>query len=253
MSYDSELPDGWSEHFDPNYQSYYYHKADSDIVQWERPSKGRVEIAELEDNYSDMDDYSDMDEEDHQSIPNRKFDAETVLAIKKKSHDRKFSDLPKVALKMDNTLKSRPDEGGNTINYMNVANMYKMQLQYSYQNKGTPKCCLCQAYDCKSVFFPCEHRCVCDLCIQTGNFCEDGNKVDESYNICPICASVIKRILPFEGGPEVEKYWKWVLEVNPKLPDGFLENFRHSAAVIQEVFVNDRTKAKSGSSACILS
>jgi hypothetical protein len=51
---------------------------------------------------------------------------------------------------------------------------------------------------------------------------------------------VIRAILPFANGEEKENYWKWVEEVKPELPPGFLRNWKHSAAVIKKVYIDEK-------------
>ena len=60
------------------------------------------------------------------------------------------------------------------------------------------------------------------------------------HTTCPLCASEIKIILPFANGEEKEKYWKWVEEVKPELPATFMRNWRHSAAIIQKVYIDEK-------------
>ena len=59
---------------------------------------------------------------------------------------------------------------------------------------------------------------------------------------CPLCGSVIKKILESKGGREKEEYWTWALEIAPSLPPGFMRNFNHSAGVITAVYVNGMTE-----------
>mmetsp|Transcript_19057 Transcript_19057/g.27985 ORF Transcript_19057/g.27985 Transcript_19057/m.27985 type:complete len:624 (-) Transcript_19057:351-2222(-) len=84
------------------------------------------------------------------------------------------------------------------------------------------------------VFFPCEHQCVCDECVESHCF---GNRNDDaksslsssSVRCCPLCGEEIKLILDFDavgGGKAVrEKYWSWVNEVKPFIPKSFVSNF----------------------------
>ena len=79
------------------------------------------------------------------------------------------------------------------------------------------------------------------------------NFIPGGYCSCPLCAGIIKKVLPHEDGKEVDKYWAWVEEVNPSLPTGFMRNFRHSAHVIETVFSNlPKKKADSKSKACVI-
>ena len=131
--------------------------------------------------------------------------------------------------------------GGNNQDYIGLSRIYKLQLQYQ-DVKASPTCVLCHKNLCLHVLFPCEHRCVCIDCINKESICslgEGGNNPNAHVN-CPLCLSIIKLILPFENGLEREKYWKWVEEVKPELPSGFLRNWKHSAAIIQKVYTNEQ-------------
>ncbi len=71
-------------------------------------------------------------------------------------------------------------------------------------------------------------------------------KIPDAYINCSLCAGIIKRILPLDGGHEVERYWDWVLEEKPELPKEFMRNFKHSAGVIEAVYVTDEYKRAHG-------
>lgn len=133
--------------------------------------------------------------------------------------------------------------GGSSQDYTHLAEMYRVQREYA-DPKANMYCVLCKKRPCSDVFFPCQHRCLCPECIVTSQVVEHHHMalVPHGHCNCPLCGSVIKKIIPSAGGAEVDAYWNWVCEVNPHLPDGFLRNFRHSAAVIQEVYVVDNNR-----------
>jgi hypothetical protein len=140
-------------------------------------------------------------------------------------------ELQPLARRIDETLV-----GGRNQDYLGLAYMYKLQRPYA-DHSLHPMCVLCHKFPSDHVFFPCEHRCVCQACMKTEKFCEEGYATAESYSMCPLCAGGIKRILPHEGGAEVAKYWAWVEEISPALPPGFLRSFGHSAKVLQNVYI----------------
>ena len=148
--------------------------------------------------------------------------------------------------------------GGKTQDYLALARMHHMQAPYtvSQMSMGAdrPSCVLCNKNQCGQVLFPCEHSCICDKCMQKESFCanDDPRAAQGGCCSCPLCAALIRKILPYENGKEVGKYWKWVNEVNPQLPNGFLKNWRHSAAVIQKIRIDDVQKEKQGSRACVI-
>lgn len=177
--------------------------------------------------YSDFYDYSDMDNEDDETpfeVPKFTVPEQRGATLDQKiRHDR---DVP---------------VGGRNQDYLGLAYIYKLHRPYSDHNyKAT--CVLCHQRPSQDVFFPCEHRCVCRLCIKNECFVEDRlmSKTAGGYCMCPLCATTIKRILPHENGKEVQKYWEWVEEIVPELPPGFLRNFRRSASALETVYVNGK-------------
>jgi len=140
--------------------------------------------------------------------------------------------------------------GGRNQDYLGLAYMYKLQRPYS-DHSLHPLCVLCHHLPSEHVFFPCEHRCVCQPCLKKEKFCEEGSPILDGYFMCPLCAGSIKRILPHEGGAEVVKYWAWVEEISPALPPGFLRAFGHSAKVLKNVYVGrDDQEASAVDSVC---
>jgi hypothetical protein len=174
----------------------------------------------------------------------------------------------------DHDLSNTGDDGysarGFKQDYLNLARIYKLERPYSDPN-SLLACILCHEEHANVVFFPCQHRCICKACLVKENICTEGQFTKAGgYCNCSLCAAVIKHILPFEHGAEVERYWQWVLQEQVPLPPGFMRNFRHSAAVIKAVYMNDddddgasdedrlsrhlrRTESRSSSSNCTLS
>ena len=139
------------------------------------------------------------------------------------------------------TVKNRSKDvltGGTNQDYLHMARMYKLTRPYS-DPAFSGMCLLCHTNFADMVFFPCEHRCLCRECVIKEHICSDSEmeRTVDGYCNCSLCAAIIKRILPSEGGEEVHKYWDWVYEEPVRLPTNFLKNFRHSAAVIHAVHV----------------
>lgn len=137
--------------------------------------------------------------------------------------------------------------GGTNQDYENMARLYRLQRPYADPHYDAA-CVLCYQNFAEDVFFPCEHHCVCRKCIYTEKICEERmlHKLPDGYINCSLCAAIIKRILPLNGGREVDDYWAWVLEERPELPREFLRNFKHSAGVIEAVYVSDAFKRAHG-------
>lgn len=129
--------------------------------------------------------------------------------------------------------------GGRNQDYLGLARDYKVHRCFS-DPFVHPSCVLCHKGSSEDVFFPCEHRCVCRACIQAENFCDERDMPirKNGYNICPLCANVIKYMVPFDKGREVERYWEWVEEIAPPLPPGFSRKFNRSAEVLLSVYVD---------------
>jgi len=177
--------------------------------------------------HSDYYDYSDMDDDEFHE------NGEAIVVPKFIVPEQRGAPLD---------LKIRQDRevlvGGRNQDYLALAYVYKLHRPYSDHNYRAV-CVICHQRPAQDVFFPCEHRCVCRVCIKSEKFVEDRQmgRTEGGYNMCPLCASTVKRILPHEHGKEAEKYWQWVEEIAPELPPGFLRNFRHSASVLEAVYV----------------
>eukprot|EP00520_Triparma_pacifica_P019074 CAMPEP_0118663256 /NCGR_PEP_ID=MMETSP0785-20121206/17312_1 /TAXON_ID=91992 /ORGANISM="Bolidomonas pacifica, Strain CCMP 1866" /LENGTH=317 /DNA_ID=CAMNT_0006556943 /DNA_START=196 /DNA_END=1145 /DNA_ORIENTATION=- len=123
--------------------------------------------------------------------------------------------------------------------YIMIAREYTAQSKYRVtpttlaKPEDSVSCVLCRGNKVESVFFPCGHRCVCEACRAKNKIGTPG--ADGSWNYCPICCEGIKLTLPHEPeGKDEDKYWKWVKEVKPVLPHGFVKNFtKRSRAVIR--------------------
>lgn len=260
----------WTRYFDNCYNCYYYVNASTGHSQWDYPSCpfdivrdvnvveneeiviGDVDIIQENREYmenslqhqhyhsnhygSDTDviraEFVSMDERKEERSCNGRFEKSASTKVNRSSRSR-----------ISETTESPEKSPRVNRNYTQMARLYKIYRPYSLTEttfKGL-KCVLCHEKEPVDVFFPCEHRCVCRSCIQKEQICDDvtfENNVN-GYCNCSLCAEVIKKIIPFENGKEIEKYWTWVLEQKIDLPDGFMRNFRHSAAVIKAVYVNN--------------
>ena len=177
-------------------------------------------------SFSDFYDYSDMEGDEEDDDP---------LAVVPK-----FAVPEQRGALLDQKVRQERDVpvGGRNQDYLGLAYIYKIQRPYSDHNYKAV-CVLCHQRPAQDVFFPCEHRCVCRSCIKSERFVEDRlmAKTEGGYNMCPLCACTIKLVLPHEHGKEVAKYWDWVEEIAPELPPGFLRKFRHSAGVLEAVYI----------------
>ena len=138
-----------------------------------------------------------------------------------------------------------PPVGGKSQDYLGLVQTYNLQRPF-LDRQHSIKCVLCHRVVPEDIFFPCEHKVVCRGCLQREQVCPDYDlaKFPNGHCNCPLCAQIIKLILPNENGKEVEKYWGWVLAVKPELPQGFMRDFRHSAAIIQKVHIDENAKLR---------
>lgn len=259
------LPEHWIRCYDDNHQAFYYYHEIDGHSQWEFPLPQE----------DDMILYEGQDEEEE--LPTTEPSPRTKTRRSPPSqplyiydnHHHHSSTLPgntESDLVEEEEEGGHSNSGGGTVpaavcdevhdrvyaigrrrnrDYLQLARAYRFQRPYSDPHYKAI-CLLCHQMEATDVFFPCQHRCVCRLCIEKECICEEQAliKNPNGYAMCSLCAEVIKKILPFEGGKEEERYWDWVYEEAVQLPPSFLRNFKHSAAVIKEVYVNDAYKTK---------
>jgi hypothetical protein len=215
------LPDGWTLYFDESQNNipYYCHE-ESGISQWEIPSVSSLcAVSEKEDGIDDNDDSGGTlcDDEFPYSMP--------------------VFDIPEDRL-WDRNRTEDEEEHEIVQDYVNMARQYKTLRLYS-DPKIAQSCVLCSKQLSTHVLFPCEHHCLCNGCIIKEEICADSKMSSNTHGHCncPLCATIIKKILPFAGGAEVELYWQWVYEIAPPLSDKFHKRWKHSAAVIDKVYI----------------
>ena len=243
----------WTRYFEDTYNCYYYVNNSNGRSQWDYPSSpydivcdtnsvGDDEIVERGDILKENLEYAEN------SVSNTSNHFRCVSAPKDNKQKQKVGKL--TSDKVDKSSEPFSDHSDSlettariNRNYVQMARLYKIYRPYSLSetNFKCLKCVLCNDREPVDVFFPCEHRCVCRPCIAKEQICDDASFETNlnGYCNCSLCAEVIKKILPYENGQEIEKYWTWVYEQKIHLPDGFLRNFRHSAAVIEAVYVNN--------------
>ena len=234
----------WYEYFDEESENYYYFNSMDDTTQWERPVNRYGEAV-------DFVPFESVNTVDPLQETHKGEDWLDLLERNAGPTDIERSNLPQPQrdLKHSSSLpedfsnkkvRDRDFRGDCSKDYIGLAKIYHLEKEYR-QKKRNIKCILCFQNMCSEVFFPCEHMCVCKACIQKENICEEFSlQHDDGFPYCPLCNSVIKKIIRYEKGKEVEKYWDWVYEMSPQLPKGFMRDFRHSAAIIQKIYIDER-------------
>ena len=106
--------------------------------------------------------------------------------------------------------------------YVAMAKEARQQSKYRHYQKlvidkgKRVKCVLCGTMEVADVLFPCQHMCTCQSCLHEHQI--------QPGEGCPLCMTVIRRILPYTG-KEAETYWNWCHEVKPPLPAEFGRRF----------------------------
>ncbi|KAK1932410.1 hypothetical protein P3T76_011994 [Phytophthora citrophthora] len=113
-------------------------------------------------------------------------------------------------------------------NYKALASSFRQLMPYARRPDGTypPSitCIMCSKGKPTSVFFPCQHMCVCSACIESNDMSPDCSMHLERC-VCPVCSTDIGIILP-HSGTEEDDYWRWVLSTKQSLPAQFLRDFK---------------------------
>mmetsp|Transcript_23722 Transcript_23722/g.37337 ORF Transcript_23722/g.37337 Transcript_23722/m.37337 type:complete len:324 (+) Transcript_23722:193-1164(+) len=121
--------------------------------------------------------------------------------------DQLDDQLPNASMDMD--AKNVIDLASYTKDYIHLSKEYKQMEKYRVctskrDTSHQPACVSCSRRSryLDKVFFPCEHMCVCDVCLD--------RKMPKQ---CPLCKATIRVVLNHTGN-ENEEYWKWVEEVS---------------------------------------
>ena len=235
MEQEPKLPLHWSCHFDNFQQSIYYYNENDDVTQWERPyqCETQLSLAEHDPMWYDVKSCraaSQMPQHMLQSAPSsaQSHFIEDNCAF--------YSDM-----EVDETIytsrSNSPEEGHHFSvyrfasspieyqtkrDYLEMARLYILQRPYNNGNYNKT-CVLCRMNQATHVFFPCEHICVCEGCIENEEICSDSDILSKAHGCCtcPLCAAVIKIIILSDNGNEIEKYWSWIYEFPPCLPENF--------------------------------
>ncbi|RLN73621.1 hypothetical protein BBJ28_00005368 [Nothophytophthora sp. Chile5] len=115
---------------------------------------------------------------------------------------------------------------------------------------GDTRCVYCANARPTSVFFPCQHMCVCNDCIEQNSLSPDYSPSAEWWYVLSllsaVCAVDIRLILPHTGKEE-EKYWKWVMEVKPSLPSHFKQEFKEAGKNLRKNSTTGSSQRRSSS------
>ena len=81
---------------------------------------------------------------------------------------------------------------------------------------------------------------MCKSCIHKENFCDERDMPfrKNGYNMCPLCASVIKCMIPFDYGRRWRSTVGMVEEAALRLLPGFCRKFNRSAEVLHRIYVD---------------
>lgn len=133
------------------------------------------------------------------------------------------------------------------VDYLGLVQAYQQQAPYRNLDGGQ-LCLSCHSRPSTHVFFPCQHKCVCERCHA---------KIEQTHPeialLCPVCGEHAKKILPHTGN-EVEEYWEWVMEIKPPLPPGFKNRFKHTKYALRHMMVHpqEETEIVATSACCAI-
>lgn len=225
------LPEGWTEHVDDDTGCAYYHNEHTDATQWDFPTLPAAAAAPG----------APVDDDGSRSVDPPADEAPATPE----------SDSPPAANRAlaDAGADDKPAPLKRNKDYVALANAYRVERDYRDLG-ATPTCVMCHAQPCYDVLFPCEHKCVCRGCMVLNDI---GESRDEGkWCLCPLCCGEIKRIIPHDGA-EVDTYWKWVLEIKPKLPHKFEQKFEFAGAYLRQPPDEPGGAARPASCACVVS
>lgn len=232
--YYSSSTEEWTEHYDETVSAYYYYNNNTGLSQWEKPITLR-------------NDEIQSDNIQHSLVKKKS-------SIKDIRHSKSSKVLP-----VDDKIIPIPDSNNEESSqqpqqdYLSLAKIYQIQQPYRDYHSDI-KCLLCRKNSPTSVLYPCQHRCVCNPCLESEAICslDQMTLVSNGFCNCPLCGTILKKILPADNGNDEDIYWNWVLEVKPPLPDDFMSNFRHSAAIIQKVHIDENLRSRQTRNGCCL-
>lgn len=248
----NDVSENWTRHYDPGHSTHYYFNSSSGHSQWESPPKKSGEVTQSKNDHSD--DYNFVEQSivtmhtnmstftldgpetspphnlqgNHSDMDETPEEAETFQAS---THDDYETGMHTPPDRSESSSRSRKQD------YFGMARVYAKERPYS-DIKYSKICVLCQRETADHVFFPCEHHCVCIGCIVNEEICADnsGSFGKDCCCNCPLCGAVIKKILPFDNGNEIELYWAWVYEFPPPLPPNFIKvHVPHNRRSIQDL------------------
>ncbi|KAJ0396524.1 hypothetical protein P43SY_003735 [Pythium insidiosum] len=155
-----------------------------------------------------------------QSLPNLH---ESVTAT-----DQRKPSLRRRQSSAQDVTKSRTAKNALTKNYLHLVKDFERLKPFARLPDGSyPRdvlCVFCEAHTPMSVFFPCQHKCVCEICLKSEEIGASSTGT-RAWSHCPVCMTEIRVVLPHTGHEE-ERYWQWVLEVQPALPQLFKSEFK---------------------------
>ncbi|TMW66042.1 hypothetical protein Poli38472_003807 [Pythium oligandrum] len=138
----------------------------------------------------------------------------------------RLQDVNRASQKNDN--KPKDSHKRLAKNYDNFVKDYNSLKPYARRRDGTfpsdTRCVFCKYHVPIIVFFPCQHKCVCNICLRSYDIGVDTSNPN-TWTSCPVCMSDIRLVLPNDGREE-DLYWHWVLEVEPMLPASLRTNSR---------------------------
>ncbi|EQC37137.1 hypothetical protein SDRG_05364 [Saprolegnia diclina VS20] len=119
-----------------------------------------------------------------------------------------------------------------TTDYITDIDRYNSAKPFSRRSDKTfdpeARCIMCKTQKILMVFFPCEHKCVCNKCLDYHPpVTKTIGKGAHWPHACPVCYRDVT--VMFENtGFEVDHYWK--LDEVPHLPNSFVTSFKRAGS-----------------------
>ena len=153
-----------------------------------------------------------------------------------------------------------------TKDYLGLAQTYGAERPYraSSDGIGDGVCLACGVHygsgsgaaPPTAVLFPCEHRCICNGCLEQKGM--GPGRVQPSGMKCPLCREDVRLVVRGDGDSDGdgygkgniggvmarEKYWRWVEEVRPNISAQFVQDFSERSRQAIALRLSKRTASR---------
>lgn len=235
--------DRWSEHIDRSSGAPFYYNASTGETTWQRPLQlQRNSPDEIETQHS-------SDAQFRVEYPSQAQSHVHLQLLKTQENGTQRSvksDLSGLSLANNcdpADMRTADTKEPRKVDYLGLVQAYQQQAPYRNLD-GDQACLVCHKRPSTHVFFPCQHKCVCEKC---------NAKIEQTHPeialLCPVCGEHARKILPHTGN-EIEEYWEWVMEIKPPLPSGFKNRFKHTKYTLRHMMAHPQEETEVIPSEC---